>query len=784
MISELFAKTVRAHRKLFVVAILTLCGLTWAAVAAALWLLGTVLTGLPPADAVRNIGSMARATTVFDMGDAPAFTIFKEQRLEVPLSRMSPHIVDAIVAVEDQRFFDHGGLDIIRVAGAAWKNLRDGWGTQGGSTITQQLARQSFFTSEKTISRKLKEIIVAGRLEDQFTKKHILELYLNKVYFGDGLYGVEAASLGYFGKHAADLNVAEAALLAGVVKAPSTSAPTINLARATARRNAALQAMHKAGRINSTVYQAAIDTKVRLTDALRDEESYGQYFKEEVRKQLVQQFGWERVYQGGLKVYTTLDLEVQKAAEAEVGRAVLEIEERQAARRGKRSQSTDQPLQAALVALDPHTGEVRAMVGGRNFDDSRFNRATQARRQAGSAFKPFVYAAALERGYTPASLITALDVPVMTLQGAWVPDDHSASVTAMTMRSALKASSNRAAVRMLQEIGIPAAVRAAQRLGLGSVPGVPSLALGSGEVTLLSMTAAYATFANAGMRPEPILIRRVEDTAGDVLFIASPRAERAVSEATAFLVTSIMSDVVNGGTGWQARRVGLTGPAAGKTGTTNDYHDAWFVGYTPHLAAGVWIGYDQPREIIARGYAGTLAVPLWGRFMTRATHGHEPEPFRAPKTVTSARICRLSGKRATATCSGVETYDAIGNVRTSSMVYTEYFVRGTVPHEYCDQHTPMSGGGVVAVSTPSPRAPAAPAPPLPAPIATTGILPSALAAPGAPTLAAPRDLPTTAPPPARRGFWRRIFSRGGRSETNTPAPNDMPAPPPAPESAR
>src|SRR6185503_2893312 len=475
--TDFLADTARAHRRTFVGAVVTLSLLMWAVAATGLWLIVGVASGLPDNNALRGVGSMARATTVLDASGATAFTIYKEQRIEVPLSQVSPHLISALVAIEDQRFFDHGGVDVIRIVGAAWKNVLDGWGSQGGSTITQQLARQSLLTREKTVTRKLTEIVVAARLEQEFTKSQILELYFNKIYFGDGLYGVEAASLGYFGKHAADLDVAEAALLAGLVKAPSTYAPTVNLARARARRNAALDSMRAAGAIDEPTLRAAKATTIELHDALRGQESYGQYFKEEVRKELVRQFGWERVYEGGLKVYTTLDLNLQKAAEAEVQRAVSEIEKRQAASRGKRAAAaSDEPLQAALVALDPHTGEVRAMVGGRSFDDSHFNRVTQARRQAGSAFKPFVYAAALERGYTPASIISALDTPIMTLQGAWVPDDHGTS-DEMTMRAALRLSSNRAAVQMLQDIGIPAAVSAAQRLGLGDVPGVPSLAL-------------------------------------------------------------------------------------------------------------------------------------------------------------------------------------------------------------------------------------------------------------------------------------------------------------------
>src|SRR5688572_21350598 len=773
--TALVANAARAHRRTFVAAVVSLSLLMWAVAGAGVWLIVGVAAGLPDNAALRGVGSMAQATTVFDANGATAFTIFKEQRIEVPLSGVSPHLISALVAIEDQRFFDHGGVDVIRVAGAAWKNVREGWGTQGASTLTQQLARQSLVTREKTVTRKLTEIVVAARLEEEFTKSQILELYLNKVYFGDGLYGVEAASLGYFGKHAADLDVAEAALLAGLVKAPSTYAPTVSLARAKARRNAALDAMRAAGAIDEPTLRTAKATSIELHDALRGQESYGQYFKEEVRKELVRQFGWERVYEGGLKVYTTLDLDLQKAAETEVQRAVAEIEKRQAARRGKREEGvSDEPLQAALVALDPHTGEVRAMVGGRSFDDSHFNRVTQARRQAGSAFKPFVYAAALERGYTPASLISALDTPVMTLQGAWVPDDHGDS-SQMTMRTALRASSNRAAVRMLQDIGIPAALRAAERLGLGDVPGVPSLALGSGEVTLLSMTAAYATFANGGMRPTPILIRRVETTEGEVLFTASPRADRAVTEATAFLITNMMADVVDGGTGWQARRVGFMLPAAGKTGTTNEYRDAWFVGYTPHLAAGVWVGYDQPRTIIREGYAATLAVPLWGRFMSAATRGDAHDHFKPPRTVTSATICRISGKLATDACRGVQSLDRDGNVVSGRTVYTEYFVRGTAPGDYCPFHTFGASPQMVTVSSPPqiPRSVTAAAADVPVSIATSGVLPAVVPA----AAAAVPDPPRTDAPPeaARRGFWSRFFRRGNGGAANPPPASPEPA---------
>ena len=667
---------------MFVAAVMVLAITLWGTVGAATLLIADVLTGLPNERKLRSAGTMARATVIYDAHDQPVFTFFKEHRLEIPLSQVSPHMINAIVAVEDQRFFDHGGIDVIRVAGAAWGNLRDGWGSQGGSTITQQVVRQSFLTPEKTLRRKLKEVVVATRFENEFSKRQILEWYLNKVYFGDGLYGVEAASLGYFGKHAAELDLGEAALLAGLVKAPSTYAPTVNMTRALARRKTTLKAMREANIIDEDTLRATQASKVILKDDLRSHEPYGQYFKEEVRKQLVRHFGAQRVYEGGLKVYTTIDPDLQRAAEAEVARALDEIEQP----RRSRDALPGPPLQAALVALDPKSGEVRAMVGGRSFDQSPFNRVTQSRRQAGSSFKPLVYAAALERGYTPASLIQGLSGPIMTPEGAWLPHDHSRG-GAMTMRSALRSSSNLAAVSMLQDIGIAAAIQAAKRFGIESVPGVPSLALGSGEVNLLAMTAAYGAFANAGLRPEPILIRRVETTNGDVLFSAFPRAVRAVSDTTAFLMTTMLSDVLNGGTGREARRFGFTRPAAGKTGTTNDYHDAWFIGYTPHLATGVWVGYDQPREIAPRGYAARLAVPLWGRFMATATRGDEATPFPKPKGVTSVSICLLSGKRATDACRHEVVLDNEGHLAQRSMVIAEYFARGTEPVEYCDWHT-------------------------------------------------------------------------------------------------
>jgi penicillin-binding protein 1A len=721
-------------------------------------LFAEAVNGLPDNRSLREIGQMAQASTLFDLHDRPVFTLYQEQRIEVPLAAVSPDLVHAVVAVEDQRFFDHGGIDVVRVVSAALINLRHRRVVQGASTITQQLARQAFLTPDRTLRRKVKEAVLAYRIERQFSKRDILELYLNKVYFGDGLYGAEAASLGYFGKHARDLDVAEAALLAGLVKSPSTYAPTVSRSRALARRAVVLQAMRDSRVIDESTYARARREPLHLVDALRAGEGYGQYFKEEVRKQLTELFGMERVYQGGLRVHTTLDLDMQKAAEAEVEHGLVTIEARQ--RRSARSDvHPTAPLQAALVALDPLSGEVRAMVGGRDFKQSPFNRAVQARRQPGSAFKPFVYATALEHGYTPSTLITGLNAPVPLAKGEWSPEDEHVNGDAITMRAALRTSSNRAAVRVLEDVGIPQTVSYAKRMGIGSLPNVPSLALGSGEVTLLAMTSAFGAFANRGVLFPPTVIRRVESAEGALLYEPLKQPQQTVSEATAYLMTSMLADVVNSGTAWPARREGFTLPAAGKTGTTNDYHDAWFVGYTPKLVAGVWVGYDQPRTIVSHGYAAELAVPLWGRFMKTATAHDDAEPFAQPASVVPVSICRITGKRATDACRDAVVVASDGSISHQSAVYTEYFVRGTEPTTWCPGHTLPVGEVAVSGTLGIETAPS--------------LLPSSPFAQG--TVAQPTDSPALsqldagrgdatgqpAPDHPRRKFWHRLFGHGG-----------------------
>ena len=745
------------------------------AIIASIWFVVDLQRGLPDTEAIQRIGEMRQSTAVFDADDQLAFTIFEEQRIPVALDHISPNLIHAVLAVEDQRFYDHHGFDLARIVKAALTNLRHGRVVQGGSTITQQLARQSFLTPDKTIRRKLQELILAARIEGEYSKDRILELYLNKVYFGDGLYGAEASARGYFGRHASEVSVSEAALLAGLVKSPSTYAPTVNPTRAKARRNVVLQAMLDTGAIDPATWTTARRSDVVLHDTLRAQEPHGQYFKEQVRRELVDRFGWQRVYQGGLRVFSTMALPMQIAAEEAIAASLKSVEER---RRKFKKLNQDDVLQAALIALEPQTGHVWAMVGGRDFNESRFNRAVQARRQPGSAFKPFVYATALEAGYTPVTVIDHLNDPVSTVQGAWTPEDEHSSAGAMTMRTALRTSSNRAAVRMLQQVGIARTVQYAKQLGVGDVPSVPSLALGSGEVTLDSMTAAYAAFANHGLVPKPLLIRRVEDQDGRLLFENHETTTRAISDVTAFLMSTMMADVINAGTGARARRLGFTLPAAGKTGTTNDFNDAWFVGYTPHLAAGVWVGFDQPHTIVPNGFAADIAVPAWATFMKAATKNDKPEWLLPPPGITTATVCRISGKLATEGCQDVEVVTKDDRIEHRSMIYTEYFARGTEPTSYCDLH-PTRGmltkiTAALGGETPSPS---------PARVDETGTpTPTATSGASAPTGAVVSEAPEMTPSPPvkkKRGFWSRVFGLGkdsedGKPEAETKAPKKKP----------
>jgi membrane peptidoglycan carboxypeptidase len=667
------------------------------------------------ADATRDaeaftLSTGAQLTTLYDGQDREAFTLYIEQRTDVPLSRISPLLVQAVLTAEDRRFFEHAGFDPGRVIGSAFANARAGRIVQGGSTITQQLVRMSDGERARTYGRKLREVLLARAVERRFSKDAILQTYLNKVYLGEGFYGVETAAHGYFGKSAADVTVEEAATIAALIQSPVRYTQDAYAARVLARRNWILGEMFEQHAIPEPAYRAATSAPLRVKPitvasavaqaaqaapaapaapavrampislasavtpasasvpaAAPAAEASGLYFKEAVRQQLMTLLPASQVLAGGLRVYTTIDMPMQTAAEQAVRDRLIALE------RAPRTGSASGPLQGSLIAIDPQSGYVKALVGGRSFSESPFDRALQAHRQPGSAFKPLVYTSALEMGLEPGMLLHDLDQPIVLNASTRGPraqylprDTHEARE--MTVRDGLVLSSNRAAVHLQQQIGLISILDYAQRLGVTSrLPEVPSLALGSGEVTLLELTSAYAVFANQGVRVNPTLIRRVESASGEVLFRADAQRHRVIREETAFLITSMLSDVLVRGTGTDVRRGGFKQPAAGKTGTTNGFADAWFVGYTPQLATGVWIGYDDPHQIRKGGFAAVVAVPAWTTFMKQVTQGTRGEPFAQPANIEPVKYCRLTGLRAGPDC---DTYLDLARVDESGILCT------------------------------------------------------------------------------------------------------------------
>jgi 1A family penicillin-binding protein len=668
-----------------------------------------VAAELHHATQLAELGPRPQATVVFDRHGRPAFSFFVEQRTDVALDRISPNVIDALLAVEDRRFFRHRGLDPVRIIAAGWRNARAGRIVQGGSTLTQQLARASQLSRRRTFERKLREAMIASRLEQRYSKAEILEAYLNTVYFGAGYYGVEAASRGYFGKPAAELDAAEGALLAAIVRSPSHDAPGVSTERATRRRNLVLRLMKDQGKISDEAYRVAAAKPLPNAPSRNDatarvissDPNVGLYFQEELRRQLVARFGNDRVLRGGLRVYSTYDPDLQKAAEEAINGRIAQIAKQRPAARD---------LQGSLVSIDVASGDVLALVGGRDFAASSFNRATQARRQPGSAFKPILYAAAIERGYAPGTMLTQLDVPIAGGDEDWLPRGEHEQPE-YTLRRALEVSSNRAAAQLMQQVGAGTTIYYAQRMGIESpLPMVPSLALGTGDVTLLELTAAYTAFANHGTTSAPRLFTRVEDSNGQTIFSQQEHHVRALAEGTAYMMSSMLSDVISGGTATGVRNAGFRLPAAGKTGTTDDYADAWFIGYTPHVVTGVWFGLDTPAPIMARGFGGTVAVPAWARFMKQATRGARPDWYEMPPDVEKVAICRLSGARATPSCAHqyvpvnipVATAGLTGPAYAAPIaglppsepaVYEELFAVGTISSELCPLHRSSSPYG-------------------------------------------------------------------------------------------
>jgi penicillin-binding protein 1A len=654
-----------------------------------------------------------------------------EKGVFVPLNRIPDHMKNAVIAVEDSRFWKHKGIDYIAIIRALLKDIVSVRLKEGGSTITQQLAKVIFLTPEKTFKRKLREAALAIKIEKNLKKEEILELYLNKVYFGHGAYGVEMASRIYFGKSIRDISLSEAALLAGLIKAPIVFSPYNDLAKAKERQQIVLSRMEEEGYIKKSEMEKALKQPIYLSNVRRGIEA-NNYFIEYIRRYLEDQYGEEMVYREGLKVYTTLNRNAQLSAVKAIQEGLREIDKRRGWRgpiehrddinikkelksyekldtvianigdistglvlkvsekealiktrgilgklmiedakwaskvidtkkgtitflkdfkltqilkpgdvvkvgiksmKGSNIRLTleqEPQVEAALIALEPETGFIRAMVGGYDFIRSDFNRAIYAKRQPGSAFKPFIYAAALDYGFTPASIIN--DEPVIYssgTKGEWMPENYDHKFYGPTrLREALTYSRNVVTVKLLDAVGIDNVITFARRVGFqGDIPRDLTISLGSISVTPMELALCYSVFASGGLKVKPIAIKYIIDSKGRVLESNEPEAEEVISPQTAFLITSMLEDVVKYGTGWRAKALGR--PVAGKTGTTNDYRDAWFVGYTPDLVSAVWVGFDDMRTLGPHETGARAASPIWVSFMKNVLNG-EPREFTPP----------------------------------------------------------------------------------------------------------------------------------------------------------
>ncbi|MBL7032409.1 MAG: PBP1A family penicillin-binding protein [Nitrospira sp.] len=731
-------------------------------------------TGVPHIDEIKGYIPV-NGTTVYADDD----TVIGEFRIEkgdyVKLADIPEDLIRAIVSVEDSRFWLHQGIDYIAIVRAIVKDVYAGKIKQGASTITQQLAKVVFLSPERTIIRKLKEATLALRLEQNLTKEEILEIYLNKIYFGHGAYGVEMAARAYFGKPVSDVSLAEAALICGLVKAPSRYNPYANLDKAKERQYIVLKRMEAEGYISAEQAAESYEKPLYLSSS-KTKKYTPNYFLEYVRKYLEDEYGVEMTYKGGMHVYTTLNRNMQVAAVNSLKNGLMNLDKRQGFRGplghkeidpkdelkekgsfkkvvikkgdllratvlkvsdteaevrardivGKLSvkdvkwarkvidskgnvtkrykelklknilkrgniinvtvkntggkepvfQLEQEPLvQGAVVAIEPSTGYIRAIVGGYDFGKSEFNRAVSAKRQAGSAFKPVIFAAAIDTGFTPASIM--VDEPLIYESeqfGDWEPENYDEKYHGATrLRTALAHSMNIITVKILEQVGVNRVISFARKLGInGPFPHNLTLALGSMSISPLEMTSAYSVLAQNGIRRDPIAIKYIIDRKGNVIENNQPKGGRAVDARTAFLSTSMLEEVVKNGTGWRAKA--LKRPVAGKTGTTNDYRDAWFIGYTPELVSGVWVGFDNMRTL-GKGETGSkAAAPIWVSFMKKALSEASPfdaasgekKPFQVPDGIVTAVIDPVTGLLATN--------------ETEKMV--EFFKEGTVPTEY------------------------------------------------------------------------------------------------------
>ena len=610
---------------------------------------------------------------VLDRNGATLGRLDYVRRVNVPLDSVPALVREAFIAVEDRRFYAHAGIDWRSVLRASFRNLRSLGVAEGFSTITMQVVRNAFIpqlAGERSLRRKLIEIALARRLEENLSKDQILELYLNVIYLGNGVYGVEAASRDLFGKSVQKLTLAEAATLAALPKGPTSYSPRRNPERARARRDLVLGLMAQEGFVTAEQAEQARGRPIRVRERGWYPKADASHALDPIRAAVDSILGDRADKLGDVVVRTTIDARAQRAAERAVRTRAAQIE--RAAESGARRAGE---VEGAMVAIDPRTGAIRALVGGNNYERGSFNRAFGARRQPGSAFKPFVYAAALASGLTPATVVDDVPLEIELPDGTlWKPENFGGEYAGpVTLRRALMRSANAATIRLAEQVGRRRVIATARAAGITSpIAEVPALALGAAEVTPLELVLAYAPFSNGGLRVQPRLVERIERSDGDSIWQADTAAPApALDPRDAFQVTAMLQSVVDQGTGYEVRRLGVRGPVAGKTGTTNDGNDVWFVGFTPTLVAGFWFGYDVPQSLGWGASGGRLAAPAWADFYKGTWREDDGKGWPQPAGLVSRTIDSHNGQLANEFC---------------PVAHREWFRIGTEPAQVCDEH--------------------------------------------------------------------------------------------------
>lgn len=667
--------------------LLTLLGLFIATLAGTIIGVDYLSRDLPSLDSLQAIEPSVK-TVIFAANGDTLREFYTENRTIVALSRIPVSLQQAVIAVEDRRFYDHYGVDLRRLVGVIWINLTTSR-SPGGSTLTQQLARNLFpklLPSQKRITRKFREWIVAAQIESIYTKDEILAMYLNQIYLGKGAYGVQAAAHTFFGRDVWELGPAECTMIAGMIQLPERYSPIRELEKAYARRSTVLETMISAGFLSRPEAEAIGATEVvPVTEggSGRSQSGFAAYFVEEVRKDLEQTYGATRLYKEGLRVWTTLvpqyQVWMEEALEEHLAKEEVERKFPMTRARydslvnlGERPEKLEY-LQGAALLQDVRTGAILGLVGGRSFDDYKWNMAMQATRQPGSVFKPFVYLTALQNGYMPCSIL--MDTPFVWDTGVslWRPKNFGGRFRGpVTLRYALSRSVNTPTAKLYKDFGLAPVLENVRKLGIESkLPRVPALFLGAGEVTLREIVGAYSAFANHGVYTRQHLITRVESAEGEILFSARIDQREALDPAEAYMMTNLLQTTVREGTAVSARWRGFTKTGAGKTGTTNESTNAWFCGFTPSFCGGVWVGFDQALPM-GRGATGArMALPIWANFMGKITDQKGEEPFRRPPGIIEETVCLKSGMLATSGCDSTAV---------------EVFLPQFFPQDVCDLH--------------------------------------------------------------------------------------------------